>query len=173
MIDRTVSFEETMDLLDKAVMDRGPEWKYPSAAVVGEELGATCVYFNDPQDLGPQEVETLEKSGVFQHSPACLVGDVFHRLGITPAAIEGLNQSGVNELRDSKVVSFDSKAWDLLYVVQSCQDVGISWGDSVEFAKSLSDDDMETVMFLASVSSLLKSRGWVLDPDSYTWIKPE
>lgn len=127
----TLTAERTLELLDKAVEERGQDWEYPGQ-------GSECVYFVDEdvqQDFPGSEVG----------APACIVGFVLNELGITLDDVAEANQgAGVKTLIDSflpEILTVEPEAVELLIEAQTAQDTGTAWGTAVEQAHRLFEDD--------------------------------
>ena len=95
------------------IADASPEYIYKSTSADG------CVYFVDD-------------------SASCIVGKMFAKHGIAADSLTGLLNSRRIDLLPAaapEVVSFDKDALEYASSVQSNQDIGMSWGDSVKDAE--------------------------------------
>jgi hypothetical protein len=106
-MDFKLTYDEAVELLERAVKDRGKDYTYPA-----ELLGTNCVYFKNGQ-------------------PSCIVGYVLSYKGVREEDLDSYeNGSSVDGLE----ITGDHRAAVLLEWVQAYQDQGISWGESVELA---------------------------------------
>jgi hypothetical protein len=108
----TLGYEETKQLLQRAVEEKGADFIYTT----GDEGG--CVYF---------ETES--------HKPSCIVGHVLAYKGVTIDDIGELNfETEVEGLVDQDVLDVDFKTLALLRHAQTRQDQNTAWGTSVSEA---------------------------------------
>lgn len=114
----TVTYQDVVDALRKAVIDKGENYVY-------ENETESCRYF--------------DASG----QPSCIVGHALSQWGVAPFRFnETLNGSGVGNLFREHVIAdpqrdFDfkgSQAYRTLRLAQRRQDSGTSWGRVLEQA---------------------------------------
>jgi hypothetical protein len=114
-----LTLDETLALLDKAVDERGLDYKYPDAGKKNTEWRdkyGQCLYRN--QSTG---------------EPACIVGLALSYVDLTHLLEEGTSVTGL-EAKFKEY--FDCDAIDALRIAQSNQDLNNRWGDSVAQAHS-------------------------------------
>jgi hypothetical protein len=107
-----ITFDEAVELLDRAVAEKGEDYIYPRSA--GE---AECLYVEDGQ-------------------PSCIVGHVLFWKGLTLERIESIEGMSAFALNDYDWLDLDEKAEALLWKTQSRQDSGVPWGRAVAEAKA-------------------------------------
>lgn len=110
---------ETLALLNRAVAEKGKDYRYPKGFApfsIGETL---CLYRR--ADNG---------------QPACIVGHVLSYLDVLDEAVEmrGAADMGVTQRL------FDRASLNLLDYVQQHQDEGMTWGEAVERSRPRSFD---------------------------------
>lgn len=113
------TLDETLALLDKAVDERGLDYKYPDAGKKNTEWRdeyGQCLYRN--QNTG---------------EPACIVGLALSYVGLTHLLEEGASVTGLSAMLEAY---FDRDSIDALKIAQSNQDLNTCWGDSVAQAHS-------------------------------------
>lgn len=120
--DHTLTIQEVLPLLDAAVEDRGADWVYPTEAALNG-----CHYFATDQDV---------EDGAFteEGAPACIVGWVLDRLGVTVTDIvtdigDYNETTGVDTL--AAIIPMDVDTVEVLQHVQNQQDNGTPWGIAV------------------------------------------
>ena len=128
----TYTYEQTLDLLKEIVSSKGEDYVYPHSSADSDQ---ECRYYErgmsktDPSFVGPW-------------SPSCLVGHVFDRVMDEDAiakVIRLYNTSAISigiGMRSLASNFFDRESILLLAGVQSRQDDGMPWGDSVRIADS-------------------------------------
>lgn len=107
---------QAINLLEKAVGEKGADYVYPRMMTVGDITVATqCDYFREDQ-------------------PSCLVGHVLSYLGYDNAdEAEGHSASYAMEKLG---IEFDDAAAFILEQAQDAQDSGTPWGEAVENARN-------------------------------------
>jgi len=117
----TLTYDEAVSLLERAVAEKGADYVYPRAHRL-----AGCVYF---------EEETK--------APSCIVGHVLAYKGVDPEPfIEDVNLNGdtvdslLSDDEDPGFVNTDGRTKSLLSWVQHIQDNGKPWGDAVYRARN-------------------------------------
>lgn len=128
---RTIDRPEALDLLRRAVAKKGSDYIYTTPSGVMAGAGATCSYFDDGE-------------------PGCIVGHALAEVGIKAEDLEhevdgeevfyneGLsieNPELIAHLRDVCNLTITPAAQRSLLRAQSCQDRGMSWGRSLNFAE--------------------------------------
>lgn len=110
---REVSVKEIFEILDLAVADRGEEFVYEKV------VGDFCMNFHGDE-------------------PGCIVGWVFHHLGVTG---EQANDRQANKadartafyhLSGTRQFTMTDDGLDVLLRVQAYQDAGDPWGEAVQ-----------------------------------------
>ena len=125
---------ETIDLLNRAVQERGADWIYPKDALHGQ-----CLYYVPrPDDMYD---ETVGFTDLNPGDPACIVGLVFSYIGVDYDEIDSLmcnttdvfnTHCDVSQSRSEAL--FDHGSLELLATVQKAQDEGVPWGVAVREA---------------------------------------
>lgn len=106
MLDLKLSYDEALELLNKAVEDKGEDYIYLPPGRDG------CVYFN-------------------KGKPSCIVGHVLAAKGVKSTDLNSAyNGSGVTTLD----IAEDERASLLLIQAQLTQDGGEPWGEAVKTA---------------------------------------
>jgi hypothetical protein len=108
-----ISYDEALELLDRAVAERGEDYVYDGA----------CEYFQCDAD----------------NQPGCIVGHVLAYKGMDPELLDklGLNSTKLAYVADkSEVLKLDIKTKVLLDEVQNRQDTGIPWGKAVSTSRA-------------------------------------
>ena len=120
---RKVDLTETIQLLLRAVAEKGPDFIY-------QRRLEGCQNFDEDR------------------SPSCIVGHVYHYLGVEYLA-DALNHSGHPtvkiHLENDHKIKFDDKSNYLLISVQKYQDAGWPWGRAVgrSLARMIDSSDEE------------------------------
>jgi len=116
---------EILAILESVVAERPEGFRYEDAFprvqmennLASELMHPTCLYFHEGQ-------------------PACLVGQVLHRIGFGPdAVIEG---KGIMELcRQARAIRevLSQQAIEMLSRAQSAQDNGATWQEALDAAR--------------------------------------
>lgn len=117
-----LTFDEALDLLKRAVSEKGEDYVHKGK----------CVYFSEydvPGETAP---------------PRCIVGHVLAYKGLTRADLEFTNDAGlpdtlnsmngVYELAEFGVIKCDSDTVTLLAAAQGAQDAHKTWGMSLQQA---------------------------------------
>lgn len=131
MIDR----DEAISLMEKAVIERGEDWRYPR-----ETMGMKCVYFM-PSHV---EDELVERTGLQKGGPACLVGMALSFVGLTEEIVGYSNDESVlcvsNCAAESDEVDWvlSGGAITVFNAAQKVQDRGGEWGAALKVAKEIS-----------------------------------
>jgi hypothetical protein len=116
----TLTFDQAKALLERAVEEKGKDFRYTQPK---DEWGnAVCVYF-DPDTK----------------APSCLVGHVLQYAGVTAYELESSLanfSTDVDDLYRHDILKADGETLMLLTIAQSEQDMGQTWGDSVDEALS-------------------------------------
>jgi hypothetical protein len=127
-------------LLDRAVANRGPDWKYPA-------VDGTCFYsidhHNDMASIywtscGEDPRETDSLLDLPGQRGACIVGHILiDLLGVREEFMAEWEDSAAFQrgLPDVPDYIFTAEAQVLLRQVQQHQDAGMSWGQAVRRAK--------------------------------------
>ncbi len=132
---RVIDREEALTLMEKAVIDRGEDWRYPAAMMSG-----VCMYFADAE----VDAEVTHTYGIASNGPACLVGLALSYVGLTKEIVDYRNDQGVITLRALAVESDDldwelsSGAISVFSAAQYLQDQGARWGDALDSARGAS-----------------------------------
>ena len=121
-------YDETLVLLKEAVVERGEDWVYPGSTREADDnewrSSGSCRYAKyDP-----------EAERVDPHTPACLVGVVFHKTGQMDDRVAEFFGSS-DEVIERFDLPFSDLASRLLLHVQANQDSGTPWGESVASAE--------------------------------------
>lgn len=110
---------ETLALLNRAVAEKGEDYRYPKGFAPFSTDDNLCLY---------RRTDTLQ--------PACIVGHVLSYLDVLDEAEEGTAADDLGVVRSL----FDSRSQNLLTYVQNHQDEGITWGEAVERSRPRSFD---------------------------------
>lgn len=118
---RTVDVDEALELLQRAVDEKGENFVYQRSPKAGG-----CLYVHD--DV-----------------PGCIVGHVLHYLGVpldAMSTVEGkwINQADVTWLLIGCGISLTYKALRILIEAQFIQDGGRPWGDALAAARRVAMD---------------------------------
>jgi hypothetical protein len=115
----TYNYEETTELLQRAVAEKGDGYVYDAD-------GAMCRYAE-------------EETG----APSCIVGHVLDYVGLLDQAEEGAGALGVDGVK----MNFTNRAGHMLWAAQIMHDHGRTWGEALVAAKEVgaSDDPYATV----------------------------
>ena len=97
-----MGFEQTRDLLELAIEEKGRDWIYPN-------FQEGCYYYED------------------DGSPGCIFGWVFNRLGLELLNTYD-NEESIFQLISSNIIVADYKTTVLMGTVQRLQDDGDTWG---------------------------------------------
>lgn len=124
---RTYDYDETLSLLRAAVELKGEDYVYtnPNGEMATIDGGITDCFYVD--ESGDDAV------------PSCIVGHVFHAMGIPVLDMLKIEGSSVNSdvtedlLRDNSI-QVTPRATRLLYSAQDLQDSGHTWGEAVDDA---------------------------------------
>lgn len=110
-----LTYDRAVELAREVVAEFGDDYVYPEDHKELEFNGSTpsCVYVHDDK-------------------PSCVVGQILHRHGVS------IDQLMLNEFRNARVVAFqlagaDDKARFFLSEIQSHQDKGHPWGESLTY----------------------------------------
>lgn len=119
MLSLKLDYNEALELLGRAVQEKGAEYFYE----IGDTHSCGCVYFRD-------------------NKPACIVGHVLAYKGVKPEDLRPEeNEANVSALG----IGEDYRATALLDWAQAYQDRGVTWGEAVakaiEQANSAHEDD--------------------------------
>lgn len=113
---KTITFQQMLDGLKKAVAERGEDFVYPEEWKKPDETGMPmCQYRND------------------DGTPSCIAGVVLTDLLPELPLIEGNTVKMIlDEAVEDGIVEFDSSlAVHLLWDAQVAQDEGATWGDAL------------------------------------------
>jgi hypothetical protein len=116
---KTLTYDEAVSLLDRAVAEKGADYVYPDDEKQGNKFGFPQCQYRTEDD-----------------KPSCIIGYVGNYLGVLDQFSEG--EPGVSVLRDAGY-TFDYRTDDLLNEAQSQQDAGMPWGKSVDAAKAFAE----------------------------------
>jgi hypothetical protein len=105
-----ITFDEAVELLDRAVAEKGEDYIYPGSLGNG-----ACWYTRDGR-------------------PDCIVGHVLFWKGVTPEQLERLE--GTSAFGLDGWLELDEKTSQLLWKTQQRQDSGVPWGRAVAEAKA-------------------------------------
>lgn len=105
-----LTYDEAVDLLNRAVAEKGPDYVYPRSLSDG-----LCVYFEGS-------------------APSCIVGHLLAYKGIDAEQVAVQNENGFDTLIGDDVIGVDRKTECLLNVAQASQDSQMPWGDAVALA---------------------------------------
>lgn len=134
---KTLTYDEAVEILDKAVKERGADWVFP-------ELNEcpTCTV-DDWEDYEPCPWHYSGGCRYFSddRKPACLVGYVIDQAidhsQLNMMDIEAHHAlDALNILQNWGVLVVDDRTADLLYKAQEAQDGGHPWGVAVADAIS-------------------------------------
>lgn len=138
---RTITRDDALTMLRRAVDDRGETYVYPGAAEPG---AAGCRYFSDETTEGK-----FGATADNPHPPACIVGHVLDQIGVTYDDLEDVTDErlvtpntwgATNLLKRLDGLTVEPQAMRLLMDVQDYQDSGIAWGDAVQRADDYDDE---------------------------------
>jgi hypothetical protein len=112
-----------VELLEKAVAERGEEWVYqrvhdPLYDFCGDGV---CLYVNEGQ-------------------PSCLVGMALVLHGVPVQRLEEINRVGAGALHDHFAEVVAASAAEVFREAQTAQDSGATWGDALSAARSRAAD---------------------------------
>lgn len=117
------TLNDVITALDAAVAERGADYVYPRDRDGWTALAGACVY------------------QLADGTPACIVGDVLHRLNPELVPPPGCVNDAKTIIKDVIPEAFEADdLWniaDLLRTAQFYQDCGETWGRSAEEAKSV------------------------------------
>lgn len=118
----SLDYARTLELLNECVQERGADFTYESPEVAT----GGCFYAHPIEGGNPE--------------PACIVGLVMSKLGISSKWLQKNNTCGSSSalvelaIEDGLIESITVKAKMLLYRTQYDQDRDISWGEAVNSA---------------------------------------
>lgn len=165
MSDKIITADDVLELLDKAVEDRGEKYRYPKKPVswknpyygeqiTDEQLRDGVIHTKDEkQDLDLEESGTCHYfaterdaalvKGIDEGAPMCIVGWVFDALGYQPDDLDRFSNIGMDAWRAAAKIAevrpelgrFDKEALDILTDAQSEQDTGVPWGAARDVAR--------------------------------------
>ena len=124
---KNVTYQQTLEAMRAAVEEKGEKYVYQrpkNPHIPGDKLGSCLNTSADGKE------------------PGCLVGNVFHRLGVplewlfTPEIINNSAGGVISALRQREEYEFDEKSYKLLAEAQSLQDQGAPWGQALTNAIS-------------------------------------
>lgn len=124
-----------LELLEQAVAERGPEYRYP--------LNDTCQYVYAEHEYVDAPAGAVGWKTTYA-GPACIVGVVMHKAGVPLANldVEGDVTDLAHRLRVNKVAVIDNDALEILSAAQLVQDEREesdgernTWGSALEAAK--------------------------------------
>lgn len=110
-----------LELLRKAVADKGEEYVYPHA-----NSGCVNVEYDD-------DIE--------EYYPSCIVGHALYHAGIDPAVIAeaGADEASVEELSYYGIAEFSEDAENVMSMAQLLQDRGFLWGVALKAAERIAE----------------------------------
>lgn len=116
-----ITFPRACELLTAAMLTKGPDYVYRPEGGDGD---STCANFVECDGGG--------------YVPSCLVGHVWHALGLTPETCADDRNSGAllhapaNAVIDRFLLKVTPKAKAMLAATQYAQDQGLPWGKAIE-----------------------------------------
>ena len=112
--------ETALELLERAVQEKGPDYVYPKSDTQDEDGDGdyVCLYRNA------------------DGSPSCIVGHVFNYLGVLPKVGEG--RSARQAVMDLGLVTGKwNPTSEILQTAQRDQDAGATWGEALAAAREV------------------------------------
>jgi hypothetical protein len=113
----TLTYDEVVELLERAVAERGEDYVYPKEDMCPEfALNSVCQYF-----VGSR--------------PSCIIGQVLAYKGITAEQVTEFEGRGGPAVVQ-RFFDIDDSTQVLIYEVQSRQDDGLPWGEALANARA-------------------------------------
>lgn len=132
---KILTYEQAVEILDKAVKERGEDWVFPHF-----DKCDVC-QSDDWEDYEPCSWHYSGGCRYFSYdgSPACLVGYVIREtVDTTHLNLQDIEAhhalDALQILEDWGVLEVDDRTAEMLYKAQGLQDNGIAWGEAVSDA---------------------------------------
>ena len=142
-----ITAEQAVELLERAVRERGTMWVDPVYAVehradfdMDSETSMGCIYFKPPKSDVPKPYRAaLWHFGV--NDPVCLIGLALSYVGLTADAVKGHQKEVVGMLyQDGLLPEMDKDALIIFSEAQHVQDGGAPWGVALDRARKMLED---------------------------------
>jgi hypothetical protein len=124
---QTITYDEAVALLDRAVAQKGADYKYEYITYSDGTKATRCAYRHP--------VNSVEYFDDYsdEYTPGCIIGHVASYLDVLGNLSEGI---GAASVLDDAGFDFDSKVDTLFSVTQAKQDNGHTWGEAVRMGKA-------------------------------------
>lgn len=115
-----------------------------------EEVGPDFVYEKRPTP--PNYTSRMHSEVclyIYENRPDCIVGKILHRLGVSIEDLqrmEGQSPVALRKYVDSESIGIDFSMTDSLSNIQACQDRGTPYGEVLDFAVSLTVQDVNALI---------------------------
>lgn len=141
MSEYAISPNQVVSTLREIVTEKGSGYVDPFAAI-----SVGCEYIYNPTDIEDVFVSQGHDAPV-NETCHCVVGEVFHRLGVADEVLKDMNTVGGiyevyegGELEDTELPPVTYPALNLLVAAQLNSDAGSSWGDVLTLIEREYDD---------------------------------